>query len=182
MGEKYRAASEDFVLEGEKWSSVRTVKGTNLWWRHNSVRASLKMQVLLGAPGLQWWSKEGRPGSWALNGDWCAREQRPVCVVHSYRGCTATQTAEKENGSSNRTMSEHTVQHSFLPLSTPKKCLQWSHVYQNWTTKQQKKVAWSHESLFLLEYLHLVDCQVWPSLTWGREGTRCAMKSRQCDA
>ncbi|KAK3530445.1 hypothetical protein QTP86_024356, partial [Hemibagrus guttatus] len=79
-----------------------------------------------------------------------------------------------------------------------RKCQQWAHEHQNWTTEQWKKLAWSDESCFLLLLLKLlkklmlcmglhshrpvrvpmltpVHCRKWcmcVSFTWGTHGTR----------
>ena len=165
-------------LKQEKWASVRiwaSLTRAKLWWLDNWVRASPKLQLLWGVPGLQWsvsiksgprkeqwWTGDrvmGGQGSLMHVGS----EGWTVCV-RSNRRATVAQIAQEVNAGSDRKVSEYTVHHSLLrmglhsrrpvrvPMLTPvhrQKHQLWAREHQNWTTEQWKKVAWSDESCFL---------------------------------
>ena len=148
-----------------------------LWWLDNWVRASPKLQLLWGVPGLQW-SVHVKSGprmedrwmatrSWAVKAHWCTWGEKagPHGLI---RQATVAQIAEKVNAGSDRKVSEHTVHHNLLhmglcshkpvrvPMLTSVHCwkhLQWAREHQNWTTEQWKKEAWSDESHFLLHHM-----------------------------
>ena len=145
----------------------------------------------------QKWSKEGtvvnrRQGHGRPRLIDARGERRLARVVRSNRRATVAQIAQEVNAGSDRKVSEYTVHHSFLhmglhscrpvrvPMLTPvhhRKCQQWAHEHQNWTTEQWKKVAWSDESHFLL---HHVDGRVRVRLLPGEHmAPGCTMGRRQ---
>ncbi|ROL55574.1 Ras-specific guanine nucleotide-releasing factor RalGPS2 [Anabarilius grahami] len=91
-------------------------------------------------------------------------------VVRSNRRTIVAQIAQEVNAGSDRKVSEYTVHHSLLrmglhsrrpvrvPMLTPVHCRkrqQWAHEFQNWTTEQWKKVAWSGACIYLSDLTYI---------------------------
>ena len=139
------------------WASLTRAK---LWWLESWVRASPKVQLLLCVPSLQW-SVSIKSGprkehcwiGYRIMGDQGSLhmgERRVARVVQFNRQVTVTQIAEEVNADSNRKVSEYMTHCSFflclglhsyrsvrVPMLTPvhcRKCQQWAHEQQNWTT------------------------------------------------